>query len=106
MKKIYIPRHIHVQIEKGDTGALVATLPSFDAVTEASDLSELFFNVNDLIYSIFDIPKRLQKNIQYIPTKESQLTMIRIQQAPKEQFKEKIEIQRYNRETSPLIHLT
>lgn len=85
-----LPVHIAVHIQKGDSGVLVAMLDEFNAVTEASDLNELFFNVNDLIYTIFDIPKKYQDEIQFLPSLEARINMVRIAQGSSKQKSEQI----------------
>ena len=85
-----LPAHIAVQIQKGDSGVLVATLNEFNAVTEANDLNELFFNVNDLIYTIFDIPKKYQNEIQFLPTMEARVNMVRVAHRSSKQISEEI----------------
>lgn len=89
-KKISLPALVAVQIQKGDSGVLIATLDQYNAVTEASDLNELFFNVNDLIYTIFDIPKKYQNEIQFLPTMEARINMVRIAHSSSKQIKERI----------------
>lgn len=58
-----IPKTIQIDVRKGESGALLARLPEYDVFTEADDLNELFFQVNDLIYTYFDIPKEYQDEI-------------------------------------------
>ena len=89
-KKMSLPAHIAVHIQKGDSGVLVATLDAFNAITEASDLNELFFNVNDLIYTIFDIPKKYQNEIQFLPTMEARINMVRVAHGSSKQMSEQI----------------
>ena len=63
-----IPNSIEVDVKKGETGVLVAQLPKYSIFTEGNDLNELFIQVNDLIYTYFDIPKRYQNKICFVPT--------------------------------------
>lgn len=84
-----LPAHVAVQIQKGDSGALIATLDQYNAVTEASDLNELFFNVNDLIYTIFDVPKKYQNDIQFLPTMEARINMVRVANSSSKQISER-----------------
>lgn len=62
-----IPNSLKADVKKGETGVLIAELPAFGVFTEADDLNELFINVNDLIYTYFDIPKRYQDKICFVP---------------------------------------
>ena len=96
-KKMLLPAHIAVQIQKGDSGVLVATLNEFNAVTEANDLNELFFNVNDLIYTIFDIPKKYQNEIQFLPTMEARINMVRVAHGSSKQISEQIKFGQFRR---------
>lgn len=96
-KKMLLPSHISVQIQKGDSGVLIAALDQYDAVTEASDLNELFFNVNDLIYTIFDIPKKYQKDIQFLPTLEARMNMIRVANGLSKQMSERIQFGQFRK---------
>lgn len=89
-KRMSLPAHIAVRIQKGDSGVLVAMLDEFNAVTEANDLNELFFNVSDLIYTIFDIPKKYQNDIQFFPTMEARINMVRVAHSSPRQISEQI----------------
>ncbi len=99
-KKSLIPAYITVQIQKGDSDVFVATLDQYNAVTEASDLNELFFNVNDLIYTIFDIPKKYQKSIQYIPTLEARISMVNIAHSTSKQISERMKFGQFRASTN------
>ncbi|HWY79285.1 MAG TPA: hypothetical protein VNW29_02915 [Candidatus Sulfotelmatobacter sp.] len=63
-----LPRFIKVDVKKSLTGNLIADLPDLDIFTEANDLNELFINVNDLIYTFYDIPKKYHDQIRFIPS--------------------------------------
>jgi len=68
-----LPERIKVEIIKGTSGCLIAELSEYDASTEADSFEELEYNVNDLIYTLFDIPKSFQKKIWYqAPWKKTQ----------------------------------
>lgn len=95
-----LPRQIEVSVQRGDSGALVAVLEKYDAVTEGKSLTELFFNVNDLIYTIFDVPKKIQEDIQFIPSKEAQITMVGIAQSQPKKFARLFEINRFIKDDS------
>lgn len=102
-KKTSLPRHINVHVQKGDSGALIATLEKYNSVTEADNLIELFFNVNDLIYTIFDISKKDQESIQFIPSKEAQVEMLNIAESPLKRVEKQFEINRFVRDNNPGI---
>lgn len=97
INKMSLPSTIAVHIQKGDSGALVAMLDEYNAVTEASDLNELFFNVNDLIYTIFDIPKKYQNEIQFLPTMEARINMVRVSRGLSKQTSEQIRFGQYRK---------
>lgn len=67
-----------VNVFKGESGALLAKLPEYDVFTEADNLSHLFLQVNDLIYTYFDIPKKYQDGIRFSPPKEAIEYLIKI----------------------------
>ena len=96
-KKISLPAQVAVQIQKGESGALIAMLDQYDAVTEATDLNELFFNVNDLIYTIFDIPKKYQDDIQFLPTMEARINMMRVARSSPKQISERIKFGQFRK---------
>jgi len=60
-----LPHKILVKIKKGESGKYLIELPDLDIFTEAETLPEINIQVNDLIYSYFDIPLKYQKHIQY-----------------------------------------
>ena len=99
-KKMSLPTQIAVQIQKGDSGVLIATIDEYNSVTEADDLNELFFNVNDLIYTIFDIPKKYQNDIQYLPTMEARINMVRITHSSPKQISERIKFGQFRATTN------
>lgn len=78
-----LPKSIKIHVFKGESGRLLARLTEFDVFTEADDLNSLFFQVNDLIYTYFDIPKKYQDDIQYIPSKSAQEQLIKTANAKK-----------------------
>ncbi|MFH1289497.1 MAG: hypothetical protein ABIH88_02135 [Patescibacteria group bacterium] len=68
MKKILSPRLpavIKVKIIKTKEGSYIAELPKYDIFTEADSLLELDYNINDLIYTFFDMPKKYHGKIVY-----------------------------------------
>jgi len=73
-----IPEKISVLVKKGESGSLLATLPEFDVFTEADDLNHLFFQVNDLIYTYFDVPKKYQSKISFIPPIKVRQELVKI----------------------------
>ena len=62
-----LPQVIKVKIEKTLNGKYIAELPEYDTFTEVDNREELDFYINDLIYCIFDIPKKDQKKLWYKP---------------------------------------
>lgn len=67
MKKIIkLPEDIKIRILRGETGKYIAELVDYDVFTEADSLCELDYLINDLIYTYFDVPKKMRKNIKYI----------------------------------------
>lgn len=61
-----VPPRITVKVDVDKNGVYGATLPEYDVFTEANDPLELEENINDLIFSFFDIPKELRKKIRFI----------------------------------------
>ncbi len=98
-----LPRQISVHVQKGESGALIATLEKYNSVTEANNLIELFFNVNDLIYTIFDVSKKDQESIQFIPSKEAQVEMLKIAESPLKRVEKQFEVNRFIRDKNPGI---
>ena len=63
-----LPEELDVKLSRNPkTGIWVANIKNLDIFTEADDLIGLIYNVNDLIYAFFDIPKKLQHKVWYIP---------------------------------------
>lgn len=84
-----LPKSLKVDVKKGETGVLIAELPTFSSTTEASDLTELFFNVNDLIYTYFDIPKKYQDKVCYVPNVSAREELLKVaRQAASHKFSE------------------
>lgn len=84
-----LPKSIQIDVNKGESGVLLARLPKYDVFTEADNLNELFFQVNDLIYAFFDVPKQYQEKICYIPAKSIQEDLVRIaEQQTTKKYKE------------------
>ena len=66
-----LPQTITVKIAKTVEGNFIAELPEYEEVfTQASNLEQLDFNVNDLIMAYFDVPREYHNFIWYRP-KES-----------------------------------
>ena len=65
-----LPDKISVDIKRGKSGRYLAYLPEFDIFTEANNPAHLFFQVNDLIYTFFDVPKKYQSEVFFIPPVE------------------------------------
>lgn len=82
-----IPKFLKVDVKKGQKGVLIVELPQFTIATEANDLNELFFNVNDLIYTYFDIPKKYQDKICFVPNVTAREQLVKIaQESAKSKF--------------------
>jgi len=66
-QKKQLPDIIKVKILKGKSGIYIAELPDYDIFTEADSVSELIWSVNDLLWALFEIPKKDQQKIWYLP---------------------------------------
>lgn len=71
-----IPKTIIVKVRVGKSGCLTATLPKLGIFTEADDLTHLFFQVNDLIYTHFDVPKKYHGKINFVPSEVARLDLV------------------------------
>lgn len=67
-----LPSKIKVKVNKEKSGIFFAELTEYDVFTEANSLNELIINVNDLIYTYFDLPKRDRDKIRYMPPLKEQ----------------------------------
>lgn len=77
-----LPTSIHVDVNKGESGALLARLTEYNVFTEADTLNELFVQVNDLIYAYFEVPEKYQDKICYIPPRHIQDKLVKIAEQP------------------------
>jgi len=91
-----LPEKIAVEIKKGESGRYLAYLPEFDIFTEANNPAHLFFQVNDLIYTFFDISKKYQSQVCFIPP-------IEVRQQLSELDKIKLSEIKFNTVYSPLL---
>ncbi len=73
-----LPQKIKVSVVKSNSGVLLAELPEYDVFTEADNLNHLYFQVNDLICTYFDIPKELQDEIRFVPPLSEQKRLINL----------------------------
>lgn len=65
-----LPQRILVKLSPGEkSGAIIAELLEYDVFTEIDSLLELDDQVNDLIYTLFEVPKEFQGAIKYEPEK-------------------------------------
>jgi len=71
-----IPEVIHVKLIRTKERNYIAELVDYDVFTQAKSIEELPFYINDLIYTLFDIPKELQSDVWYQPKKESKITSV------------------------------
>lgn len=63
-----LPHQILVKLSPGEkSGVIIAELSDYDVFTEMDSLLELDDQVNDLIYTLFEVPKEFQKAIRYEP---------------------------------------
>lgn len=67
MKKKLLPSKIKVKVAQEKSGVLFAELPEYDIFTEADTFNELIINVNDLVYTYFDLPKKDRSKVWYAP---------------------------------------
>jgi len=73
--KFGLPEQIQIKILEHTSGmAYFAELPEFDVFTEADSLEDLGAMINDLIYELFDVPKKIQHQIKYAPSKTHNLS--------------------------------
>ena len=74
-----LPQRISVRILKTAEGNYIAELPEYDGVfTQASSLEELNYNINDLVMTYFDVPRKYHHLIWYRPIeKRSEADSIR-----------------------------
>lgn len=78
-----IPDFLKVDVKKGETGVLIAELPDYGVFTEAEDLNELFGNVNDLMYTYFDIPKKYHDEICFVPNTSAREELVKVAHSDK-----------------------
>ncbi|MBI5452160.1 hypothetical protein HY945_01745 [Candidatus Gottesmanbacteria bacterium] len=71
-----VPKEIEVKIVKTKGGNYIAELVKYDVFTQAKSIEELPFLVNDLIYTLFDIPKKMQSHIWFQPVRQNPLTKV------------------------------
>ena len=72
MKKLLLPSKIRVKVIQEKSGFLFAELPEYDVFTEANSFNELLVNVNDLVYTFFDVPQKDRGKIVYMPPLKQQ----------------------------------
>jgi len=75
-----LPDSIKVKVLRGKSGCLIAELPEYDVSTEADSVLNLERNINDLIYTVLDIPPKYYGKVWYRPQKKhvEDLTEIKI----------------------------
>lgn len=66
-QKFLLPSQIKVKVIKEKSGNYFAELPEYGVFTEAVSLAELIFNINDLIYTYLDIPRKDRGKVWYAP---------------------------------------
>lgn len=62
-----LPQEIKVRVHKSKHGKYIAELIEYDVFTESESPRELLNLINDLVYELFDVPKKYQKFIFYKP---------------------------------------
>lgn len=62
----FLPHKIQARILRGKSGVFIAELPEYDVSTEADTLWALDDQINDLIFTLFEVPKKFQKLIRYV----------------------------------------
>ncbi len=67
-----LPSQIKVGIVREKDGTYFAELSDYRIFTEADSFRELIFNVNDLVYSFFDVKKEDRGKFWYLPPTEQQ----------------------------------
>lgn len=93
-----LPEELNVHVLRNPkTGIWLATVKDLDVFTEADDLIGLIYNVNDLIYAFFDIPKKIQHKVWYMPPYPQET----ITHKPKIQLDE---LMKFNMLISPKLH--
>ncbi|OGM05411.1 hypothetical protein A2125_00505 [Candidatus Woesebacteria bacterium GWB1_43_5] len=74
--EVDLPKQIKVKVSQNKKGGVfLAELPDYDVFTEADTFSGLIFMVNDLIYTFFDVPKKLRGKIWYSPPLKTNLEL-------------------------------
>lgn len=63
-----LPDRLSVTITKGKSGAFIGEIAELGVFTEVDDLKDLDFNINDLVFTYFDLPKKYYSSIWYKPT--------------------------------------
>ncbi|MEK7060744.1 MAG: hypothetical protein AAB937_00735 [Patescibacteria group bacterium] len=70
LKLSSLPDILKVQIVKTRLGKYVVQFPEYDVFTESDSLEELDYFINDMIFTLFDVPKEMQAKIVYRSKKE------------------------------------
>lgn len=93
-----LPEELDVRVLRNPkTGIWIAKIKNLDIFTEADDLIGLLYNINDLIYAFFGIPKDLQPKVWYMPSSLQQSIIHK----PKIQLDE---LMKFNILLSPELH--
>ena len=93
-----LPESIDVRVLRNrKTGIWIGEIKNLDVFTEADNLMQLIYNINDLIYAFFDIPKEEQHNVWYMPPYYQSI----ITQQPKIQLDK---LMKFNILISPQLH--
>ncbi|MEK7119308.1 MAG: hypothetical protein AAB457_01990 [Patescibacteria group bacterium] len=90
-----LPDRIKVSVIKGESGALLARLPDYEVFTESDNLNDLVFQVNDLIYTFFDVPKKYHDDIFFQPERATQDKLVKIASGPSSKSYSQFNIRSY-----------
>lgn len=71
-----LPKEIDVKVIKTKDGNYIAELVKYEVFTQAKSREELPFLINDLIRTLFDVPKEMQNHVWYEPKKENPLVKV------------------------------
>ena len=68
-KKYNLPSRVDVLVTKTPEGSFMATFPKLPGcLTEADDIVDLLYQVNDAIFTYFDISRKDLKGIDFLYT--------------------------------------
>lgn len=66
-KKYNLPSKVKVQVSKTPEGSFIATFPELPGcLTEADDVVDLLYQVNDAIFTYYDIARKDLKGVDFL----------------------------------------